>query len=204
MVTSSFLAFPAIPVYASHDLVNWRHIGHVATRASQLDLREYYVNLRGESGGVWAPTIRYHSEKFWVIVTCVRMGDEMDWNDNSRFRGYIWSCADPFTDEWSEPVRFNYPGFDTSLFWDDDGKCYIQGSQSYKSFDKRQISGFQIDLETGKNLDGEEWTTKFMWDGAGGIFTEAPHVFKKDRYYYLLVAEGGTYLGHSALVSPDA
>ena len=70
LVTSSFLAFPAIPIYASHDLLNWTQIGNVVTRDSQLDLTNAAVNITGESSGVWAPTIRYHDGLFYVVVTC--------------------------------------------------------------------------------------------------------------------------------------
>jgi len=38
LVTSSFAYFPGIPVFHSKDLVNWRQIGHVLDRKSQLDL----------------------------------------------------------------------------------------------------------------------------------------------------------------------
>ncbi|KZT40038.1 hypothetical protein SISSUDRAFT_1060693 [Sistotremastrum suecicum HHB10207 ss-3] len=194
LVTSSFLAFPAIPLYASTDLVNWKQIGNVVTRDSQLDLSKAAINLTGESSGVWAPTIRWHDGLFYVNVTCVDTNIP-DWEDVSRFESYIWTCADPFTEEWSDPVRFDFPGFDTSLFWDTDGKAYVQGSQSYKTFALRQISQFEIDLKTGKSLSGPP---KFLWEGTGGIFPEAPHIFLKDGYYYLLIAEGGTYLDHSA------
>jgi xylan 1,4-beta-xylosidase len=185
-------------VYASRDLIKWTQIGNVVTRDSQLDMSGYHVNVRGESGGVWAPTIRYHDGLFYVNVTCVNMTDDMNWDEDSRFHSFIWTCSDPFTEEWSDAVRFQYPGFDTSLFWDTDGRSYVQGSQSGKSFDKRQISQYEIDLKTGESLSGPP---KPLWDGTGGIFTEAPHIFFKDGYYYLLVAEGGTYMGHSALVA---
>lgn len=194
LVTSSFLAFPGIPIYASKDLVNWKQIGNVITKDSQIDMSPYLVTIRGESGGVWAPTIRYNNGIFHVIVSCVVQGDDMDWYDPSRFHGFIWTCPDPFTEEWSDPVRFDFPGFDTSLFWDTDGKVYLHGTEAYKDFALRQISQYEIDLKTGKSLSGPP---KFLWEGTGGIFPEAPHIFLKDGFYYMLIAEGGTYMEHS-------
>lgn len=66
LVTSSFEYFPGIPVYTSKDLINWRRIGHVLTGPSQLNMR----TCPG-SGGIYAPTLRYHEGRFYVTVTAV-------------------------------------------------------------------------------------------------------------------------------------
>ncbi|KZT59052.1 glycoside hydrolase family 43 protein [Calocera cornea HHB12733] len=195
LVCSSFLAFPAVPIYASHDLVSWKQIGNVVTRDSQLDLTNSTVTNSGESSGIWAPTIRYHDGLFYVVTTRVDMSKP--WDDETRYQNLIWTCKDPFNDEWSDAVEFIYPGFDTSLFFDDDGKCYMQGTESWKTFALRQISQYEIDVKTGKALS----ETRQLWTGEGGIFPEAPHVFKKGSWYYLLTAEGGTYLDHSAMLA---
>ncbi|EJU03837.1 hypothetical protein DACRYDRAFT_105994 [Dacryopinax primogenitus] len=195
LVCSSFLAFPAIPIYASHDLVSWKQIGNVVTRDSQLDLTSQSVNNNGESSGVWAPTIRHHNGLFYVVTTRVDMSKP--WEDESRYQNLIWTCKDPFNEEWSDAVEFVFPGFDTSLFWDDDGKCYAQGSESGKSFSLRQITQYEIDVKTGKPLSDK----RQLWTGEGGIFPEAPHIFKRGDWYYLLTAEGGTYMDHSAMLA---
>jgi hypothetical protein len=40
----------------------------------------------------------------------------------------IFTCTDPRKNEWSDPVFFDFPGMDCSLFWDDDDKVYLTGS----------------------------------------------------------------------------
>jgi beta-xylosidase len=63
LVTSSFEYFPGLPIYHSRDLLNWQLIGHGLTRSSQLNIRTVEP-----SAGVWAPTIRFHSGKFYLTT----------------------------------------------------------------------------------------------------------------------------------------
>ena len=67
LVTSSFEYLPGLPVYRSADLVDWEHIGNVATRESQIGVGDVPAG-----SGVWAPTIRHRDGRFHVIVPAVR------------------------------------------------------------------------------------------------------------------------------------
>lgn len=69
LVTSSFEYYPGIPIFHSKDLVHWEQIGHVLNRPSQLNLDSVRV-----SGGVYAPTIRFHEGVFYVINTLIGKG----------------------------------------------------------------------------------------------------------------------------------
>src|SRR5215470_10017125 len=66
LVNSSFEYFPGVPIFHSRDLVTWTQIGHVLTRESQLDLTGVY-----SSGGIYAPTLRHHAGRFYMITTLV-------------------------------------------------------------------------------------------------------------------------------------
>ncbi|CAE6454526.1 unnamed protein product [Rhizoctonia solani] len=101
-------------------------------------------------------------------------------------------------DAWSDGIRFDFPGYDTSLFWDeDDGdRVYVQGALYWRV--KEGIAQLEIDLETGASLSGEP---KPIWSGTGRPIPEAPHMYHKDGWYYLLVAEGGTELDHCATIA---
>ena len=113
LVTSSFAYFPGVPIYHSKDLVNWRQIGNILDRKSQL-------NLEGaeQSEGIFAPNIRYHNGVFYMITTNISGGGN-----------FIVTATDP-SGEWSEPYFLeNAPGIDPSLFFDDDGKCYYVGTR---------------------------------------------------------------------------
>ena len=63
LVTSSFEYFPGLPIYHSKDLLNWSLIGHGLTRSSQLSMRTVEP-----SAGIWAPTLRFHSGKFYLTT----------------------------------------------------------------------------------------------------------------------------------------
>lgn len=42
---------------------------------------------------------------------------------------------------------------------------------------------------------------KSVWNGTGGAHVEGPRLYKKDGWYYLLIAEGGTELAHAATIA---
>ena len=66
LVCSSFAMFPGVPIFHSNDLVNWKQIGHVLDRTSQLKVEDC-----GISAGVYAPAIRYNpnNDTFYMITT---------------------------------------------------------------------------------------------------------------------------------------
>lgn len=174
LVTSSFEYFPGLPIYHSKDLVNWQQIGHCLTRDSQFPLQQ-----AKSSEGLFAPSIRYHNGLFYVICTNVSGGGN-----------FYCTATDP-KGPWSEPIWVNIKSIDPDIFFDSDGKTYFvtQGDES--------IRVTEIDIKTGKVL-GEE---RQVWGGDGGRFPEAPHIYKKDGYYYLLIGEGGTEYAHSATIA---
>lgn len=173
LVTSSFEYFPGLPIYHSKDLINWRQIGHCLTRDSQLPLQDVPA-----SGGLFAPSLRYHDGLFYVICTNVSAGGN-----------FYCTATDP-AGPWSEPVWVDIDSIDPDIFWDEDGKTYFvtQGNEG--------IRVTEIDIETGKVIGAE----RLVWGGIGGRFPEAPHIYKKDGYYYLLLGEGGTEYAHSATI----
>jgi len=182
LVTSSFEYFPGVPVFHSKDLVNWEQIGHCLTRDSQLPL----IKCRA-SGGIYAPTIRYHDGLFYMVTTNV-----------SGPGNFFVTATDP-AGEWSEPVRVNQGGIDPTIFWDENGKSYFM-SNGHQFSDGTYRGGIllsEIDLKTGKRLN----EPVPIWDGTGGRYPEAPHMYKKDGYYYLLISEGGTEYGHKATIA---
>lgn len=101
MVTSSFEYFPGVPVYHSKDTINWEQIGHCLTRESQLPLKGVWP-----SGGIFAPTIRYHEGRFYMVTTLV--------SDKGNF--YVY--ADDPAGEWSDPIWVNQGGIDPSLLFE--------------------------------------------------------------------------------------
>ena len=179
LVTSSFEYFPGVPVYHSRDLVHWEQIGHALTRDSQLPLQNV-----GRSRGIYAPTIRYHNGRFYIITT------------NVDSIGNFIVTADHPAGPWSEPVLVDQPGIDPSLFFDDDGKVYYTGTH-HDSSGVQGIGLFEIDPNTGARRE----ETRIVWYGTGWKCPEAPHLYKINGLYYLMIAEGGTEYGHMVTIA---
>ncbi len=176
LVTSSFEFFPSIPVFHSKNLVDWEQINFCISKNEYLPLTCGSPNC----SGIYAPTIRYNNGKFYVICTNVPTSDTTD----KRYGNFIVSTDNPFG-EWSEPIWIDCKGIDPSLFFDDDGKVYYCGTNGGVYF-------CEINPDTGAVLS----EVKYLWSGTGGVAPEAPHIYKKDGWYYLMLAEGGTEYGH--------
>lgn len=178
LVTSTFEYFPGIPVYHSRDLVNWRHIGNALQRAEEFPLMAV-----ADSGGVWAPTIRWHEGRFYITSTLEKHGN------------FIVTAEDP-AGKWSSPVWLpEVGGIDPSLFFEDGHAWYCTNDRLDPA--QEAITLQKIDVTTGKII-GERYT---LWSGIGAHFIEAPHIYHIGSWYYLLVAEGGTFWTHMVTVA---
>ncbi len=190
LVNSSFTFFPGVPLSTSKDLVNWTPAGHVLDRPSQVPLKGQHV-----SGGIYAPAISYNKKNktFYMITTNVGAGN------------FYVKTKDP-SKGWSEPIYLRkIDGIDPAFFFDDNGKGYIVhnapvvGKADYEG--QRAIRCFEFDVK-GDSIKGD-----FKEILRGGthvqknpIWIEGPHMFKKDKYYYLMCAEGGTGAWHSEVI----
>lgn len=172
MVCSSMPYFPAVPLFESDDMVNWRQIGHCITRPSQADLTGAEI-----SSGIFAPTIRYNNGRFYMVTT----------NAVGHDNFYIWT--DDIYGEWSDPIPVDQEGIDPSLFFEDGRSYFISNGGDEKG---SCIIMSEINIDTGERLT----EPKCLWRGTGGRFMEAPHLYKFGSYYYILDAEGGTEYGH--------
>ena len=193
LVASSFAMFPGVPIFHSKDLVNWKQIGHVLDRPSQLK-----VERSGISAGIYAPGIVYnkHNNTFYMIVTQIAGG----------MGNIVVKTEDPLKG-WSDPVKQKFDGIDPSLFFDDNGKAYVvhndapdKGTELYNGH--RVIKIWEYDLQTDNVVPG---TDKIIVNGGVDItqkpiWIEAPHIYKKDGRYYLMCAEGGTGDWHSEVI----
>lgn len=185
LATSTFEYLPGIPVYHSTDLVDWTRIGHVVDREGQLDSREVPT-----LGGAWAPTIRFHNGLFYVAVT------------DAMARGtLVFTATDP-AGPWSDGLVIEGAiGVDQDLAWDEDGTAYM----TYSGLDTVTgnihehggILQVRVDLEAGKALE----EPRSVWSGTGLMFPEAPHLYRRGDYWYLMIAEGGTERGHSVSIA---
>ncbi|GAT29299.1 arabinofuranosidase [Aspergillus luchuensis] len=181
--TSTFIAYPGLPIYASKDLQNWKLASNAFNRPSQIpDLR----NTTDQQGGIYAPTLRYHNGTFYLIVTYL----------GTDIQGLLFTTTNPYNNSaWTDPLVFTVTGIDPDIFWDDDGTVYVTSANSGSS-SGNHIQQYSLDLTTGATGPIHN-----LWNGTGGSSPEGPHIFRKDGYYYLMIAEGGTELGHSETIA---
>lgn len=173
MVCSTFQYFPGVPLFESEDMVNWKQIGHCLTRPSQVELE----GVRS-SGGIFAPTIRCHNGRFYMVTT----------NDSTSQNFYVYT--DDIYGEWSEPVLVDQDGIDPSLYFEGERSYFISNGSDEDGVGCIQMC--EIDIETGRKLT----SSRILWKGTGGRYLESPHLYRFGDYYYLVEAEGGTEYGH--------
>lgn len=196
IATSTFEWFPGVQIHHSRDLVNWTLVRRPLERASQL-------NMLGnpDSCGIWAPCLSYADGQFWLVYTDVK-----------RFEGafkdamnYIVT-APTIEGEWSDPVFVNSSGFDPSLYHDDDGRKWFvnqlwnhrplaRNTQGHVAFDGIVLQEYDPVRQA---LVGP---VRNIYPGTSLGLVEGPHLFKRNGWYYLTVAEGGTGYQHAVTMA---
>ena len=194
IATSTFEWFPGVQIHHSRDLVHWHLLTRPLNRASQL-------NMLGDpdSCGIWAPCLSYADGLFWLIYTDVKRFGRASVAGASGasmrdFHNYLVTSS-RIDGDWSDPVYLNSSGFDPSLFHDDDGRKYLVNMLWDHRPGNNRFAGIVLQEYSVKErkLIGER---KNIFQGTELGFTEAPHLYKRNGWYYLLTAEGGTGWGH--------
>lgn len=187
IATSTFHWTPAIQIYESLDLVNWKLIDFA--------LKNNEVDLKGTNtpAGIWAPHLSYDpkTKRYWIAYSHMVNMAGREFNSDSYA---IWS--ESINGPWSEPIFLTAIGFDPAIFHDDDGKKYV----SILEWEQREgyappghIVIAEVDLENGKIINGWHRVTKgFTTRGCA----EAPQIYKHNNYYYMIIAAGGTGYAH--------
>lgn len=200
IATSTFEWFPGVQIHHSRDLVHWNLIARPLKRPSQL-------NMLGDpdSCGVWAPCLSHADGLFYLIYTDVkRYGQTSNAGTAGGaslrdFHNFLVTAA-AIDGEWSDPVHLNSSGFDPSLFHDDDGRKYLVNQLWDHRPGKNRFAGIVLQEYSvaQRALVGERVN---IFAGTAIGFTEAPHLYKRKGYYYLITAEGGTGWGHAVTMA---
>ncbi|UBV42336.1 glycoside hydrolase family 43 protein [Deinococcus taeanensis] len=197
LATSTFQWWPGVAIYHSRDLVHWRLAARPLTRVSQLDMRG-----NADSGGIWAPCLTHDGEQFHLIYTDVK-----SWGIAEAFKdshNYL-TTAPAIEGPWSEPVSLNSSGFDPSLFHDvpeqgGDGRKWLLNMVWDHRPGRNAFAGIALQEYDpwAKRLVGER---SVIFTGTDLRVTEGPHVYRRDGWYYLLTAEGGTSWEHAVTLA---
>jgi xylan 1,4-beta-xylosidase len=197
IATSTFEWYPGVQIHHSTDLANWRFVGRPLHRASQLDMRG-----NPDSGGVWAPCLSHADGLFWLVYTDVKRIDG-NFKDAHNYIVTAPSIEGP----WSDPFYVNSSGFDPSLFHDEDGRKWflnmvwnhvsqgVGGQPKHPSFAGILLQ--EWDATAGKLVGAP----KNIFAGSPHGLVEGPHLFRRDGWYYLTTAEGGTGYGHAVTMA---
>lgn len=196
IATSTFEWYPGVQIHHSRDLVNWQLVARPLNRAALLDMRGV-----PDSGGVWAPCLSHDGAKFWLVYTNVRRID----GSFKDAPNYI-TCCETVEGEWSDPWFVNASGFDPSLFHDDDGRTWFVNMRWNH---RGPGSGCNPANDLFDGILLQEWSPERglfgpvtnIYAGTERGLTEAPHLFKRDGWYYLTTAEGGTGYSHAVTMA---
>lgn len=192
LATSTFTYVPGVPLFHSTDLVNWKKVGHILTRESQMkNFRHQHV-----SGGIFAPDLKYNpaNETYYMITTNVGAGN------------FFVKAKDPFG-EWSDPIYLpEVQGIDPSFFFDNDGRAYIVNNDDAPDYKPeypghRTVRVVEFDTKTDKCVGERKIVVNKGWRPEDKpIWCEGPHIYNIDGTYYLMTAEGGTGDWHSEVI----
>ena len=184
MAVSTFEWFPGVCIYHSTDLQNWELAARPLDRVSQLDMKG-----NDASGGVFAPCLSYDNGVFYLVYTNVRT----HWYEFMDCHNYLVTASD-IRGEWSEPVYLHSMGFDPSLFHDEDGRKWVVSIVRHYRKMRVQMIALQEYDPVLKKMTGP---LTEIFGGSGLTAPEGPHLYRKDGFYYIMTAEGGTEYGHA-------
>jgi xylan 1,4-beta-xylosidase len=189
LINSTFAYFPGIPIFHSKDLKNWKQIGNVISRPSQMNFMGHRMTR-----GLFAPAIDYNNGTYYVTCTLIDKGGN-----------FVVTAKDP-AGPWSDPTWLpEVKGIDPSLFFDDTKAYIVYNSDAPENkplySGHRTIRMYEFDPVNLKVV-GEE---KILVNGGVDIskkpvWIEGPHIIKADGWYYLYAAEGGTSVNHTEVV----
>ncbi|MFS8152554.1 glycoside hydrolase family 43 protein [Vreelandella titanicae] len=192
LATSTFEWYPGVQIHHSRDLANWKLVTRPLSRASQLDMRG-----NPDSCGIWAPCLSFADGLFWLVYT------DMKRYEGNFKDGHNYLVTAPHIEgPWSDPVHLNSSGFDPSLFHDSDGRKWLINLQwDYRQREGRDRFGGivlqQYDPEQ-RRLVGD---INNIFAGTELKLTEGSHLYRRDGWYHLLVAEGGTGYQHAVTMA---
>jgi len=191
IATSTFEWWPGVQIHHSRDLVQWRLLTHGVKDARQLDLLGDQA-----SHGVWAPCLTHDGERFHLVYSNVRQCIHRFWDVHN----YVITAKD-IMGPWEGPVFLNSSGFDPSMFHDPDtGRKWVVNMLFDWGPNKNVLDGIVLQEYDPKQRKLMGPITN-IFRGTDIKWTEGPHLYKRDGWYYLMCAEGGTSWGHAVTMA---
>lgn len=190
IATSTFEWFPGVQIHHSKDLIHWRLLTRPLDSVRLLDMRGL-----PNSGGIWAPCLTWHDGVFYLCYTVVQ-----ELNSATKDTPNYLTTASDIMGPWSDPIYLNSSGFDPSLFHDDDGRKWLVNMIWDHRPAKNPFYGIVLQEydHAAQTLIGKP---DIIFKGTELGRTEGAHLYKRNGYYYLLTAEGGTGPEHAVTLA---
>jgi beta-xylosidase len=183
MISSSFNHVPGLPILHSRDLVNWTLIGHALKKQVPLE----HFNKVQHGGGVWAPSIRYHNNEFYIYYP------------DPDFGIYVIKAKN-ILGPWTEPVMVEAGKglIDPCPLWDDNGKVYLVHAYAGS---RAGIKSVVVIKELNKEGTKVISDAVMVYDGHEKDPTiEGPKLHKRNGYYYIFAPAGGVSTGWQTIL----
>jgi Beta-xylosidase len=179
MTASSFNCIPALQILHSKDLVNWT----IVNAAVPYALEPIEAVEKPEHGNrVWAPSIRFHNNEFYIF-----------WGDPDQ--GVFMTKAKDPKGTWSKPVLVKAAKgiIDTTPLWDEDGKVYlVHAFAGSRAGLKSVLAVCELNAEANQAIT----ESRIVFDGHEHHETcEGPKFYKRNGYYYIFTPAGGVVAG---------
>lgn len=179
MTSSSFNCIPGLPILHSKDMINWELVNYALKKQPPFDV----YDKPGHGNGVWAPSIRFHNEEFYIYYP------------DPDYGIYMIKTKDPKGD-WSEPVMVKEGKglIDPCPLWDDDGKAYLAYAYAGSRAGFKSLLAICSLNPEGTNANYND--DVIIIDGHDGEATiEGPKLYKRNGYYYVFAPAGGVPTG---------
>ena len=185
MVSSSFNHIPGLPILHSKDLVNWKIIGHALKKQPPYDVYDKVQH----GAGVWAPSIRYHKNEFYIYYP------------DPDFGIYLVKAKN-IMGPWSEPLLIEAGKglIDPCPLWDDNARLPDGQGKTYlvHAFAGSRAGIKSIIVVKEMNMEGTKIVSDgvMVYDGHELDPTiEGPKFYKRNGYYYIFAPAGGVSTG---------
>jgi beta-xylosidase len=178
LTASSFNHVPGLPLLTSTDLVHWKLVGHALTQLSPIS---HFQQVQ-HGGGVWAPAIRFHSNRYKIYYP------------DPDFGIYVTE-ARTLTGPWSAPklVMRGKGIIDPCPFWDTDGNAYLAYALAGSRAGMKSMLFMQPMNSAGDTVQGQP---VLIYDGhAQDPTIEGPKLYKRNGFYYVFAPAGGVSTG---------
>lgn len=174
-ISSTFQFSPGMTILHSKDLVNWEICGNALEDLTQIGEHLNWTRMNRYGRGVWAGTLRYHDNRFYLFF-------------GTPDEGYFMTSAARPEGPWEPLVcLLAEKGWDDcTAIWDNNGKAYFAGTHfadGYKTYlFKMSTDGKSIDRKSAVLINE-------------GNHREASKLIKVGRWYYLVFSEHKNGIG---------